>query len=63
MEYIVEYKETNRKKSSSCGYVHPDGMTRKQLIDFFGLHNPDVEWFYLWRVVTDENGNKKNVPM
>ncbi len=48
--YIVEIKEVGNPTvltpSITC-----DGMTKEELIKFWGLTEPDVEWFRLYEIV------------
>ena len=41
-ERVVEFKETYMPHSVKRACVN---MTKKQIIDTYGLNNPDIEWY------------------
>lgn len=52
--YITEIKEVGNP-SVLTPSVTCDGMTKEGLIEFWGLTEPDVEWFRLYEIV---DGNR-----
>mgnify|MGYP007113739400 CR=1 FL=1 len=51
-----------RLKERTTGHIctpeHIGYFTREQVIEFFGLENPDVEWYEIEEVPYKENDNK-----
>ena len=52
--YITEIKEVGNPAVLTPS-VTCDGMTKEGLIEFWGLTEPDVEWFRLYEIV---DGNR-----
>jgi hypothetical protein len=44
MRAYIEFQEVGKNTKSHTVYVR-DNITRQSVIDFFGLEEPDVEWF------------------
>lgn len=40
----IEFQEVGKNHKNHTVYVR-DNITRQSVIDFFGLEEPDVEWF------------------
>ena len=52
--YLAEIKEVG-KPSVLTTSITCDGMTKEELIEFWGLTGHDVEWFRLYEIV---NGHR-----
>jgi len=48
--YLAEIKEVG-KPTVLTPSITCDGMTKEELIEYWGLNGPDVDWFKLYRVV------------
>lgn len=44
MKAIIKFKEVHADRVLETSYVG-ENLTRKKMVDFFGLDNPDVEWY------------------
>ena len=47
--YLAEIKELGNP-TVLTPFITCDGMTKDELIEFWGLNGPDVDWFRLYRV-------------
>ena len=54
--YSAEIKEVMNDTILKPSYSGRE-MSREQLIEFWGLREPDIEWFRVYEI--DEKGNKK----
>ena len=52
--YIAEIKEVGNP-TILTPIITCDGMTKEELIEFWGLNGPDVDWFRLYEIV---DGNR-----
>ena len=52
--YIAEIKEVG-ETTVLTPYITCDVMDKEELIDFWGLNEPDVEWYRLYEIV---DGNR-----
>lgn len=44
MKAIIKYKEVLTERVAKTSYTG-DNLTKEKMVDFFGLNNPDVEWY------------------
>lgn len=51
MKYIAEIKEVGNPRVLTPSLSISYEMTKEQLVKFWGLNEPDVEWFNLFKVV------------
>ena len=49
MRYDIIIKEKNRENPISTSYMGKE-MTITELVEFFGLNEPDVEWYKIKEV-------------
>jgi hypothetical protein len=42
-KWQIKYKEYGKDRISSCS--HSDNKNQEEVIEFFGLNGPDVEWY------------------
>lgn len=54
--YSAEIKEIMNDSILKPSYSGRE-MSKEQLIEFWGLHEPDIEWFRIYEI--DEKGIKK----
>lgn len=59
--YLAEIKEVG-KPTLLTPSITCDGMTKERLIEFWGLNEPDVEWFRLYEIVDGDRVGKKQKP-
>ena len=48
--YLAEIKEV-RNPTILTPTITSDGMTKEELIGFWGLDGPDVDWFRLYELI------------
>lgn len=51
MKYTAEIKEVGNPSVLKPSLSIPNEMTNDQLVKFWGLDQPDVEWYKLYKVV------------
>lgn len=51
MKYIAEIKEVGNPSILKPSLSISNEMTKDKLVEFWGLNEPDVEWFKLFKVV------------
>lgn len=51
MKYTAEIKEVGNPRVLTPSLSISYEMTKEQLVKFWGLNEPDVEWFKLFKVV------------
>ena len=51
MKYTAEIKEVGNPSVLTPSLSISYEMTKEQLVKFWGLNEPDVEWFKLFKVV------------
>jgi len=51
MKYIAEIKEVGNPSVLKPSISISNEMTKDQLVKFWGLDEPDVEWFRVYKVV------------
>ena len=42
-KYKINYKEAGSERIGTC--YHSGDLSKDEVIEFFGLNEPDVEWF------------------
>ena len=50
--YLAEIKEVGNP-TILTPTITCDGMTKEELIEFWGLNGPDVDWFKLYESIDD----------
>ena len=56
-QYVAEIKEVSNNSVLTSSYTGRE-MTREELIAFWGLDEPDVEWYRLYEIV---DGHKAEI--
>lgn len=49
MQYIIKFKEVGKQNVLQTSYSGKE-VTEEYLIEFFGLNNPDVEWYKIEKI-------------
>lgn len=49
-QYVAEIKEVGNNSVLTSSHTGRE-MTREELIAFWGLDEPDVEWYHLYEIV------------
>lgn len=52
IEYIAEIKEVGKPNVLTSSLIG-EKKTRAELIEFWGLQEPDVEWYRLFQVINN----------
>ena len=44
MKAIIKFKETSVDRVAETSYTG-DNLTKEKMVEFFGLNNPDIDWY------------------
>ena len=50
-KWTIKFKEYGKNHIGTC--YHSGNLSRKEVIEFFGLNDPDIEWYK----ITEETDN------
>lgn len=42
-KWVIKYKEVGKDRIGTCS--HSGNLSKEEVIEFFGLNEPDIEWY------------------